>query len=213
MKIVKELLRPSFILFGFLLVLSEIIIIIIFQLTFRTPINNSIPKITSGNKEILIKAADNVARLLMKKILRLSFDLLFIGKHSSLDVNSTTTTDDTPTTGPKVRKDSKLYEAYGSKDCLVTLNSIEELSTNTIINKYYNKTTEQLNYIDVFLATYPSSMIQNLIINNMLYEPVLDLMSYYNSDTSNLVMNDCIKHSACFDIAMIKTLFIKEFII
>ena len=70
MKIVKELLRPSFILFGFLLVLSEIIIIIIFQLTFRTPINNSIPKITSGNKEILIKAADNVARLLMKKILR-----------------------------------------------------------------------------------------------------------------------------------------------
>ena len=60
MKIVKELLRPSFILFGFLLVLSEIIIIIIFQLTFRTPINNSIPKITSGNKEILINT--NVIR-------------------------------------------------------------------------------------------------------------------------------------------------------
>ena len=213
MKIVKELLRPSFILFGFLLVLSEIIIIIIFQLTFRAPINNSIPKFKLGNKEILIKAGENVGRLLMKKILRLSFDLLFIGKHSSLDVNSTTTTDDTPTTGPKVRKDSKLYETYGTKDCLIPLNSIEELSTNAIISKYYNETTQKLNYLDVFLATYPSSMIQNLIINRMLYEPVLNKMSYYNSDTSNLAMNENIKHSACFDISMIKTLFIKEFII
>lgn len=201
---IKEILQPSFLWFLGLSIVVEIIGIIFFNFTFKSPVTNSIPKISESSEANVKIGIESLARLLGQRVEKIAFNLLFIGKHINIFGDNNENGSNS--------KASNFYSS--SSDCLIPVISTSDLFRNSNYFKYYNKTTDSFEYLDNFLIEFNETSLQDEIIQKMLNKPLLNQISYYNSKGQNSISQLSTKFitSACTTISIMKVLYIKEFI-
>lgn len=204
MKVVKEILRPSFLIITILVVLLEIMIFFIIHYISRDPIDISFSSIKESLNKTVTTGIESLTRLFSEKIEKIAINLLLIGRHISLFA------DITVVDGPKILKNSPFYSSF--KDCLV---SQDKISTDSDLSKYYNKQERNFDYTEELKLIYNLNKSQDEIISDLLNKtPFLNKISYYNPNKLNDISH--LSHesnvSICSITSMMKTIFIKEYI-
>ena len=199
MKLVKEFLLFIFpIIFGFNL-LSEFLTSILLGYKLNKILEDSKNDSFSIAKNRLFQINEKLSNLFLSNIKKICHELLLVGKHMNLIIN------ETENNSPKIMKGTKFYNSFSN--CIVSFN---DLKNDSDIIKFYNNNTKFLNYLDGYLKEYENKYDINYIIHDMLHKPELNKISYYKYPNSSNFSE--FEPSACFLVLILKTQFIKNFI-
>ena len=201
MRIVKEIIRSSFLIFLLSTIFVEIIIIIFFHNTYSSPVEGSFELFNKSSNDSLHKGLTSISNLFSQKLGKIIYNLLFIGKQLSMFSNNTAEI--------QVLRNSEFYSSF--KDCVISVDSSKDLIENEKYIKYYDSNQKKFNYLQTFLQDY-NGKDQNTIIREMINLLPLKQISYHKtgggSDVSQLSQEFI--HSVCSAVSIMKSMYIKE---
>ena len=152
-RVIKEILQPSFFWFLALSIVVEIIGITYFHFSYKSPITDSIPKISASSNTKIKIGIESLARLLGQRVEKIAFNLLFIGNHINIFQNNN---------GNGINSNTSNFYSPSS-NCLIPVTSTSDLFSNSNYSKYYNKTTDSFEYLDNFLIEFNETSLQDYI--------------------------------------------------
>ena len=201
MRIVKEIIRSSFLIFLLSTIFVEIIIIIFFHNTYSSPVESSFDLFKNSSEDNILKGLTSISNLFSQKLGKIIYNLLFIGKQLSMFSNNTAEI--------QVLRNSEFYSSF--KDCVISVDSSKDLIENEKYIKYYDSNQKKFNYLQTFLQDY-NGKDQNTIIREMINLLPLKQISYHKtgggSDVSQLSPEFI--HSACSAVSIMKSIYLKE---